>query len=111
MKNAAGYPNDADGDALRKVAATGADMGQPMVIEYSIAAPDELTAKRIAEVVCPRGYDPSIAHDAESNSWTVYCSRSMLVTYDGIVRAQRELNAWVKPYGGECDGWGTFGNG
>jgi hypothetical protein len=86
-------------------------MGQPMVIEYSIAVSDELTAKRIADVVCPHGYDPSIVHDAASNSWTVYCSRSMLATYDGVVGAQRELSAWAAPYGGECDGWGTFGNG
>jgi hypothetical protein len=82
-----------------------------MVIEYSVAVPDEATAKRVAEIVAPRGYDPSIVHDGESESWTVYCSRSMLATYDGVVRAQRELNACVQPYGAECDGWGTFGNG
>jgi hypothetical protein len=111
VKIAAGYPNDADGDALRKVASNGSDMARPMVIEYSIAVPDKATAKRVAEMVAPRGYDPSIVHDDESKSWTVYCSRSMLATYDGVVCAQRELNSWVQPYGAECDGWGTFGNG
>lgn len=29
----------------------------------------------------------------------------MLSTYDGMVRAQMELNACVNAYGGECDGW------
>ena len=35
------YPNDADGDVLRRVAAGGADMSKPMDIDFFIVASDE----------------------------------------------------------------------
>ena len=35
----------------------------------------------------------------------------MLASYDAVIAAQEEVNIIVKPLGGECDGWGTFGNG
>lgn len=35
------YPNDADGDALRRVAGAGSDMSKPMDIDFAVAAPDE----------------------------------------------------------------------
>ena len=104
------YPNDADGDALRRVAADGADMSRPMVIDYTVDAPDQATALLIAERVAPRGYDPSISQDEDGGTWSIYCSRSMLATYAGVVSAQTELNELVRPYGATCDGWGTFGN-
>jgi hypothetical protein len=46
-------PGDADGDALRKVAESGADMSRPTVIEFSVDVPDERAARRVAEVVAP----------------------------------------------------------
>jgi hypothetical protein len=104
------FPNDADGDALRRVVEAGADMSQPMTIDFSIEAPDERSARRIAELVATRGFDPSISEDEDAETWSVYCSKSMLATYDGVVSVQSELNELVEPHGGCCDGWGTFGN-
>jgi hypothetical protein len=102
------YPNDADGDELRNVAESGADMSRPMIIDFSVEVPDEGTARRVAEVVVARGFDPSISENADS--WSVYCSKSMLATYEGVVAVKAELNALLNPHGGICDGWATFGN-
>ena len=104
------YPNDADGDALRKVVEGVADMSRPMVIDFSVEVPDERTARRVAELVAARGFDPSISQDDDSDSWSVYCSKSMLATYEGVVAVQAELNELLTLHGGVCDGWGTFGN-
>jgi hypothetical protein len=65
------FPNDADGDALCNVAAGGTDMSRPMVIDYAVGAPDQATALVIAEVVAPRGYDPSISEDQDGGTWIV----------------------------------------
>jgi regulator of RNase E activity RraB len=105
------YPDDNDGDALRKVAEAGADMSSPMVIEFSIEAADERSARNIAELVDAQGFDPSISDNEGRGSWSVYCAKSMLATYDGVVAVQAELTALVAAHGGHCDGWGTFGNG
>jgi hypothetical protein len=81
-----------------------------MVIDFSVDVPDEHTARRVAEIVAGHGFDPSIFEDDDSGSWSVYCSKSMLATYDGVVAVQAQLNELLGPYGGSCDGWGTFGN-
>jgi hypothetical protein len=104
------YPDDADGDALRKVAESGADMSRPMVIEFSVDAPDERAARRVAKFLAPVGFDPSIFHDDETGSWSVYCAKEMLATYEAVVDVQSELNRLLQAHGGHCDGWGTFGN-
>jgi regulator of RNase E activity RraB len=104
------YPNDADGDALRNVVESGADMSSPMVIDFSVEVADESTARRVAAVVAARGFDPSISEADDSASWSVHCSKSMLATYEGVVAVQAELNELLSSYGAICDGWGTFGN-
>lgn len=104
------YPDDADGDALRKVATAGADMSQPMVIEFSIEVPDPESARRIAERVSEHGFDPTIHTSDDDNAVSVYCAKTMLATYDGVVAEQARLTELSAPFGGSCDGWGTFGN-
>jgi hypothetical protein len=104
------YPADADGDALRQVAGSGSDMTQPMTIDFSVAAPEEAAARRVATAAELSGFDPSIYEDPEKGSWSVYCSKSMLATYEGVVAVQAQLNKLAAPHGGRCDGWASFGN-
>jgi hypothetical protein len=104
------YPGDADGVSLRTVAEGGSDMSRPMIIDFSIAVADEASARRIAALVEPLGFDPSIYNDPDRGSWSVYASKSMLATYAGVVAARRQLNELVGPLGGNCDGWASFGN-
>ncbi len=104
------FPNDADGEALRRVVESGSDLSRPMSIDFTIEAPDERTARRIAELVGAEGFDPSISDNEGRASWSVYCSKFMLATYDGVVAAQAQLNELVGLHGGRCDGWSTFGN-
>jgi hypothetical protein len=102
--------DDPDADALRRVAESGADMSRPMVIEFSIDVPDEVSARSVADLIAPDGFDTSMFHDDETGSWSVYGSKQMLATYENVVGAQENLNRLVHAHGGRCDGWGTFGN-
>jgi hypothetical protein len=104
------YPNDSDGESLRKVAEAGADMSLPMTIDFSVDVPDERAARAIAELVSTHGFDPSISDNAGSGAWSVYCSKTMLATYEGVVAVQAQLNELSKPHAGRCEGWQTFGN-
>jgi hypothetical protein len=81
-----------------------------MVIEFSVDVPDERAARRVAEVAACAGFDPSIIRDDETDSWSVYCAKEMLATYETVIDVQSELNRLLRPHGGYCDGWGTFGN-
>jgi hypothetical protein len=104
------HPADSDGDALRMVADAGADMARPMVIDFSIDVPDERIAHRVAELVDPHGFSASVSYDEDDRTWSVYCGRSMLATYEGVVTVQAQLNELLIPLGATCDGWGTVGN-
>jgi Regulator of ribonuclease activity B len=104
------YPNDADGDSLRRVRDGGSDMSLPMTIDFSIDVPNESAARAVAALVSTHGFDPSISDNEGRGWWSVYCSKTMLATYDSVVSVQGQLNELAKPQGGICDGWETFGN-
>jgi len=110
------YPNDADGDALRRVASDGSDMSKPMEIDFVVSAPSEDAANAIAYVAQARGFRTKVCRDADEEdedivtTWSCYCTRTMVATYRGVIRVQAELDAISRPLGGHADGWGTFGN-
>jgi hypothetical protein len=111
------FPADADGDALKRLVASGSDLARPMDVDIDIAAPSEEVAIEIANLAGAAGYRTDVYLDDEiedveeaAEPWTCQCSRVMLLTYASILECQDELNAIAKPRGGYVDGWGTFGN-
>jgi hypothetical protein len=105
------FPNDADGDALRRFVDGGSDLSKPMTIDFQVAVPDEAAANGLAEVVDKLGYRATIYASQEcSLPWTCECSTRMLATYDGVIAIQTELARLAKPFRGHPDGWGSFGN-
>jgi hypothetical protein len=104
------YPNDADGDALQRVADHGSNMSQPMSIDFCVAVPNELAGKAVAEVVTAKGYVTKVVKDHDATSWTCYCTKEMVATYNAVIAAQAELDELSKPFGGYIDGWVTGGN-
>ena len=105
------YPNDSDGDALRRVANDGSDMSRPMLIDFQVAMPDESAARALGDTAARLGYDVEIYDSPEcSLPWTCQCSKRMVATYDGVIAVQQQLSELSAPLGGHPDGWGTFGN-
>ena len=54
-------PNDADGDAMRRVLSHGADSTRPMDIDFMIAFPDVAAAERIAPLASSFGYTTNLS--------------------------------------------------
>ena len=106
------FPNDSDGDALRRIVSDGSDLSRPMFIDFQVAVPDEPAAKALAVAARKLGYRVRIYDSPECTlPWTCQCSTRMLATYEGVIAIQNELAAISQPFGGIPDGWGTFGNG
>lgn len=103
------YPNDADGDALRRTSQH-ADMSRPMDVDFMVSVPSEQAGEEVARLVSSRGYAVSVECDEETREWTCYCKKHMLLTYDSVVDAQAELEQISASFGGHADGWGTGGN-
>jgi hypothetical protein len=105
------FPNDSDGDALRRVIAGGSDPSKPMLIDFQVAVPDMMAANKLASAASKLGFNVRAYASPEcSLPWTCECSKRMLATYEGVVAVQNELRELSGPLGGHPDGWGTLGN-
>jgi regulator of RNase E activity RraB len=104
------YPDDADGNALRRVAASGSNMSKPMDIDFQLAGSDEATARRVADEAAKLGYRTRV-YGSTSVPWKCQCTKSMIPTYASLLAAQAELDAIARPLGANTDGWGTYGGG
>lgn len=58
------YPDDADGDALRRVADDGSDMSQPMDVDFMIDVAGGIAAEAIATAARARGYDVEMVEES-----------------------------------------------
>lgn len=106
----ADLPHDVDGDRIRKLVAEGSDLAEPMSVDFFVAAADERAGRAVAEAAAKLGYRTHVERDGQADAWTCYCARDMVVTYDAVLEAQRQLDEVCRPLGGTVDGWGSFGN-
>ncbi|MFT3787706.1 MAG: ribonuclease E inhibitor RraB [Tepidisphaeraceae bacterium] len=103
------FPNDADGDAIRRVAEAGHDLRSSMPVDFRILVADENAARAIAIEAQDRAFSAAIG-PAETGGWQVIVTRSMLLRYWDVVQLQKDLNDLAEPFEGYCDAWATVGN-
>jgi hypothetical protein len=104
-------PNDADGNALRRLTKCGSDLSKPMYADFQVAVPNKKSAKQLAAAARKLGYKVHVYASPECElPWTCECSTRMLMTHGGIVAIEAELAELASPFGGFPDGWGSFGN-
>jgi regulator of RNase E activity RraB len=104
-------PNDADGDAIRRLAQDGSDLSKPMFINFQVAVPNKSSAEELAVVARKLGYRITIYESPECTlPWTCECSTRMVATYEGVIAVQNDLAEMSEQFGGVPDGWASFGN-
>src|SRR4051794_21607915 len=103
-------PRDVDGDSIRRLVHEASDLAEPLSVDFFVAVPDEKAGRAVAEAAEGLGYRVTVERDGEDPTWTCYCAKTMLVTHEAVVAAQRQLDEIARPLGGKADGWGTFGN-
>lgn len=110
MTGTLAYPDDDDGDALRRVVALGSDMSKPMCIDFAIDAPSEAIADLCIARLAERDFRSGKFRDDESGRWTINVPVVMTPVYAEIVHFQQVLDDDLRALGAKSDGWGTFGN-
>ncbi len=93
-------PDDADGDAMRRVIADGADLTCPMLIDFQIDCPDMVSAEAIASKIPPDEFAISIYQDPSYGSVTCECTKKMLLEHSELIRLQRQLTDIASAFGG-----------
>jgi len=103
-------PNDATGDALRRLRDCGSNLSKPMEIDFFVAAPSRESGERISAEVTALGFQVSLEQDEESDAWTCYCSKTLVPEHALVSKIEAELGEIARPYGGFVDGFGSYGN-
>jgi hypothetical protein len=119
----ANSPNDADGEALSRLAEAGVDLSRPLPLEFTVAARDGVAAESIRQALAIHGYESQVEYDeGEPNedgqidpddeefgpSWTVSVKVEMVPSHGELLRVQADLDRIAAPHNGKSDGWGTM---
>jgi len=104
------YPNDENGDALRRMEAEGDDLTRPRDIEFTVVFPSERSAKQFVSHMRTQGYEasPEFSETVEGFPWDVIVVKHMVPSYAEIGDFETMLQSAADPFGGHNDGWGSF---
>ena len=97
------FPNDENGDALRRMQEGGDDFTKPRDMDFSVV----FTSEGFAEHFRQSGFVMAVEKlDGERDlSWDVTVTRHMLPTHAGITEFKGTLEDLAAPLGGHNDGW------
>ena len=110
MDNLAQFPDDASGDALRRMCAAGDDLTQPRIIDFCFIFDKRQQALAFADLVDDQDSVVSISYYAARTVWQTIIKRRMLPDYKNIVTTEATLTIKAESVGGEADGWGCMQN-
>jgi hypothetical protein len=104
------YPDDDNGDVLRRLQATGDDLTVPRNIDFIVAFPDEDAAERFAMHFREQGYKVSVefAETVKELPWDVVVVKHMQPSHQEIGDFENALQRVAETLGGRNDGWGCF---
>ncbi len=104
------FPDDENGDVLRRMQRNGDDFTRPRDIDFSVVFPSELAAEEFAEGFRRSGFKVSVKQwEAERElPWDVTVTQYMLPTHAGVTEMEETLEHSAVALGGQNDGWGCF---
>ena len=104
------YPNDANGDVLRRMEAQGDDLARPRNIDFTVVFGDAVSAEQFAEHFRALGHKASVERTETRQyfPWDVLVVQHMALSYDGISNFENMLQSVAYRFGGHNDGWGCF---
>jgi regulator of RNase E activity RraB len=107
-------PDDGNGEVLRRMLASGADLTQPLRIDFDHLLPTQAAAEQMAAAARQQGFEVIVAvgEDEEGNPdpsfWDVCCSRVMVPSHAAITATELSLGRMAESFGGRADGWGCM---
>lgn len=102
------FPDDADGDVLRRLDESGFDFSVPVTIEFNVdfdswpPHPDAISKlKEFVDAV--EIYEP----DGEYSGYILFNTHQIL-SYELVTDTQEKITTLIVEYGGICESWGVL---
>ena len=104
------FPNDENGDVLRRMQENGDDLSQPRTVEFTVVFASESSAEEFADHFRRLGHIVSVRQSncVPDLPWDVVVENDMLPSHEGITQFEKELERSASGLGGRNDGWGCF---
>lgn len=104
------FPNDANGDALRRMQENGDDLTRPRDIKFTVVFPSKPLAEAFAHYFQGQGFRVSVEKTecVPEYPWDVIIVSHMLASHSDISQFEEALEEAASPLGGRNDGWGCF---
>ena len=108
MAGAPVFPNDTNGDVLRRMAANGDDLRTPRNVDFERIFDSKDGAVAFLSEVASPSQEARLSWYQERSVWNVQVVLHMVPTHAEISRIEAHLDAIAKKHGGDADGWGCF---
>jgi len=108
MNGSPEFPNDENGDVLRRMYAVGDDLTKPRMIEFCFVFPERTQALVFAEHVDDRDVEICISFFLEREMWQAIVKRHMVPEHEAISSLEARLASIANKVGGSADGWGCM---
>ena len=104
------YPDDTNGDALRRTEAKGDDLTRPRNFDFTIVFAGESSTEQFAKHFRALGHEVSVKETGTEQDfpWDVVVVQHMVPSYDGINNFENLLQSVADGWGGRNDGWGCL---
>jgi hypothetical protein len=104
------FPNDENGDVLRRMQAEGDDLSLPRDVDFTVVFPDENAAEAFANEFRRSGHRVEFegTETAENLPRDVLVVRNMVPTHKAITEFEQQLEVVASQHGGRNDGWGCL---
>jgi Regulator of ribonuclease activity B len=104
------FPEDDNGDVLRRMAAQGKDLTKPRNIDFIVVFAHASSAEQFAGHFRELGYVVSVRETAteENFPWDVIVVKHMVPTHEGSTDFENLLQSVADRWDGRKDGWGCL---
>jgi hypothetical protein len=102
------WPSDVDGDVLRAMEEGGFDFSKPAVIDFNIEFETWPPPKAAVDILAREYPNLQINEPYDDFPGDITFQVCDLVTYDLVMRVQREVTDLMTSFGGRCECWGVL---
>jgi len=101
------WPDDADGDVLRRMKARGFDFGRPCLIDFNVDF-ESWPPPQAALTKLEQQFPSSTAYPSTDGGGYVQFQIYGNLTYELVVNTQRVVSEEMAEFNGVCDSWGVL---
>jgi len=102
------FPNDNNGDVLRRMYVGGDDLTQARMIDFCFIFPERRQALAFAAVVDDKDKEVSISYYEEREMWEVIVQNYMVPDHNAVTEMEAALTQKANSVDGKADGWGCM---